>query len=38
MSKEILSGAWDVRDAEGRMIKEYMDKFKLDPKMFAPKE
>jgi hypothetical protein len=38
MTKEILSGAWDVRDAEGRMIKEYMEKFKLDPAMFKQKK
>ncbi|MHC4440816.1 MAG: guanitoxin biosynthesis MBL fold metallo-hydrolase GntH [Planctomycetota bacterium] len=38
MSKEILSGEWDVRDAEGPMIKAYMQKYKLDPAMFAPKQ
>ena len=31
MTEEILSGAWDVSDAEGAMIKEYMKKFNLKP-------
>jgi ribonuclease Z len=38
MTKEILSGAWDVSDAEGRMVKEYMKKYNLDPAMFKPKQ
>jgi ribonuclease Z len=38
LTKEILSGAWDVRDAEGPMLKAYMKKYNLDPAMFAPKK
>jgi ribonuclease Z len=37
MTKEILSGAWDVSDAEGRMVREYIKNFNLDPAMFEPK-
>ena len=37
-TKEILSGGWDVSDAEGRMVKEYMKKYNLDPAMFKPKQ
>jgi hypothetical protein len=32
-----LSGKWDVSDAEGPMIKQYMQKYHLDPAMFKPK-
>ncbi|UCD35907.1 MAG: hypothetical protein JSU90_03490, partial [Nitrospiraceae bacterium] len=38
MTKEILDGKWDVSDAEGPMIRNYMKKFNLDPAMFKPKE
>jgi ribonuclease Z len=34
MTKEILSGAWDVSDAEGPMVKKYMEDFNIDPAMF----
>ena len=37
-TKEIHSGGWDVSDAEGRMVKEYMKKYNLDPAMFKPKQ
>ena len=37
-TEEILSGAWDVSDAEGPMIREYMQKFNLDPAMFGPEQ
>ncbi len=33
-SKEILSGRWDVSDAEGRMLKEHADKYGIDLKTF----
>ena len=33
LSKEMLDGEWDVSDAEGKMVKEYMKKFNLNPKM-----
>jgi hypothetical protein len=33
-----LSGKWDVSDAEGPMIKQYMQKYHLDPAMFKPKQ
>jgi ribonuclease Z len=32
LSKEMLDGSWDVSDAEGRMIQEYMKKYNIDPK------
>jgi ribonuclease Z len=32
ISKDIEAGMWDVRDAEGPMIKQYMKKFNIDPK------
>ena len=32
LSKEIEEGTWDVSDAEGRMVKDYMKKYNLDPK------
>jgi len=38
ITKEIRSGAWDVRDAEARMLQEYMKKYNLDPAMFKPKQ
>jgi hypothetical protein len=38
MTKEILAGEWDVRDAEGPMIKKFMQNYNLDPAMFAPKK
>jgi len=31
MTKEILDGGWDVSDAEGRMIREYMKKYNIQP-------
>jgi ribonuclease Z len=31
MTQDILSGAWDVSDAEGPMIREYMKKFDIKP-------
>ena len=31
LSEEMTRGEWDVRDAEGPMIKEYMQKFGIDP-------
>jgi len=34
MTKEILSGAWDVSDAEGPMVNKYMEDFNIDPAMF----
>ena len=34
LSKEMKAGTLDVREAEGRMVQEYMKKYKLDPKMF----
>ncbi len=33
-SKEILSGRWDVSDAEGRMLKEHAEKYGIDLKTF----
>ena len=36
-TKKIRSGAWDVSDAEGPMLKEYMKKYNLDPAMFKQK-
>ncbi len=33
-SKEILSGRWDVTDAEGRMLKEHAEKYGIDLKTF----
>ena len=33
LSKETMSGMWDVSDVEGRMVKEFMKKYKIDPKM-----
>ena len=33
ISEDINAGMWDVRDAEGRMVKEYMKKYKIDPAM-----
>jgi ribonuclease Z len=33
-TQEILDGSWDVSDAEGDMIREYMEQFNLDPNMF----
>jgi len=33
LSKEIEAGAWDVSDAEGEMVKGFMKKYNLDPKM-----
>ena len=38
MTKEIMEGRWDVSDAEGPMLKAYMQKYNLDPAMFAPKQ
>jgi ribonuclease Z len=38
MTKEMLDGKWDVSDAEGPMLKEYMKKYNLDPAMFKPKK
>jgi ribonuclease Z len=34
----ILDGKWDVSDAEGNMLKEYMKKHNIDPAMFKPKQ
>jgi len=31
LSKEMLEGNWDVSDAEGQMVQEYMKKYNLDP-------
>ena len=31
MTKEILDGKWDVSDAEGPMLREYMKKYDLKP-------
>jgi hypothetical protein len=31
MTKEILDGKWDVSDAEGPMLGEYMKKYDLKP-------
>jgi ribonuclease Z len=33
LSKEMMSGMWDVSDVEGRMVKEFMKKYNLDPNM-----
>jgi len=33
LSKETEAGAWDVSDAEGEMVKGFMKKYNLDPKM-----
>jgi ribonuclease Z len=33
----ILDGKWDVSDAEGPMLREYMKKYNIDPAMFKPK-
>ena len=33
LSKEMEAGMWDVSDVEGRMVQEYMKKYKLDPTM-----
>ncbi len=38
MTKEILSGAWDVSDAEKNMLMEYIEKFNIDPAMLKPKQ
>ncbi len=38
MTKEILSGAWDVSDAEKHMLMEYIEKFNIDPAMLKPKQ
>jgi hypothetical protein len=27
----MLEGNWDVSDAEGQMVQEYMKKYNLDP-------
>ena len=32
LSEEIEAGAWDVSDVEGRMIREYMEKYNMQPK------
>lgn len=38
MTKETLSGAWDVSDAEKHMLMEYIEKFNIDPAMLKPKQ
>ena len=32
LSKEIEAGAWDVSDVEGQMVREYMEKYNIQPK------
>ena len=32
LSKETLEGNWDVSDAEGPMIEDFMQRFNIDPK------
>jgi ribonuclease Z len=38
LSEEIKKGAWDVSDAEGKMVKEYMQKYNLDPNKMKMKK
>ena len=38
LSKETTAGSWDVSDAEGPMIKEFMKKFNIDPKLIKKQE
>jgi ribonuclease Z len=33
LSKEMLSGMWDVSDVEGSMVKKFMKDYNIDPKM-----
>ena len=33
LSKEMMSGGWDVSDVEGRMVKSFMKKYNIDPNM-----
>jgi ribonuclease Z len=38
MTEAVLSGAWDVSDAEGAMVNEFMKQFNLTPEILAPTE